>query len=40
MRYFKKLKGKRIYLSPINIEDVEQYTQRPCPPPQNVPLSR
>jgi len=27
MRYFKKLKGKRIYLSPINIEDVETYTQ-------------
>ena len=27
MRYFKKLKGDRIYLSPINTEDVEQYTQ-------------
>ena len=27
MRYFKKLKGKRIYLSPINIQDVERYTQ-------------
>lgn len=27
MRYFKKLKGKRIYLSPINIEDVETYTE-------------
>ncbi|MFP4461794.1 MAG: GNAT family N-acetyltransferase, partial [Thermotogota bacterium] len=27
MQYFKKLKGKRIYLSPINIEDVEQYTE-------------
>ena len=27
MRYFKKLKGKRIYLSPINIDDVETYTE-------------
>ncbi len=27
MKYFKKLVGKNIYLSPINIEDVEQYTK-------------
>ena len=25
MKYFRKLAGKRIYLSPINAEDVEQY---------------
>ena len=27
MRYFKKIEGKRIYLSPINIEDAEKYTE-------------
>lgn len=27
MRYFKKLKGKRLYLSPINVEDYEIYTK-------------
>ncbi len=27
MKYFKKLVGDRIYLSPRNIEDVEQFTQ-------------
>jgi len=26
MKYFKKIIGERIYLSPINVEDVEQYT--------------
>jgi RimJ/RimL family protein N-acetyltransferase len=26
MRYFKKIEGERIYLSPINKEDVETYT--------------
>lgn len=26
MRYFKKLKGTNLYLSPINMEDAEQYT--------------
>jgi RimJ/RimL family protein N-acetyltransferase len=26
MRYFKKLVGERIYLSPMNTEDAEQYT--------------
>ena len=25
MKYFKKLVGERIYLSPINIEDAEKY---------------
>ena len=27
MRYFKKIKGERIYLSPMNKEDVEIYTK-------------
>jgi hypothetical protein len=27
MRYFKKIKGERVYLSPINIEDAEKYTE-------------
>ena len=27
MRYFKKILGERIYLSPINIDDVEVYTK-------------
>lgn len=27
MRYFKKLVGKKVYLSPINIEDYEIYTK-------------
>lgn len=27
MKYFKKLEGERIYLSPINIDDVEIYTK-------------
>lgn len=27
MRYFKKIEGKRVYLSPINIEDAEKYTE-------------
>ena len=27
MKYFKKLVGERIYLSPRNIEDVEKYTK-------------
>ncbi len=27
MRYFKKLVGERIYLSPMNLEDVELYTK-------------
>jgi RimJ/RimL family protein N-acetyltransferase len=25
MKYFKKLKGKKVYLSPLNVEDAEQY---------------
>jgi hypothetical protein len=25
MKYFKKLIGDRIYLSPVNVEDVERY---------------
>ncbi|MFW6014905.1 MAG: GNAT family N-acetyltransferase [bacterium] len=27
MKYFKKLEGKNIYLSPINIDDAEKYTE-------------
>jgi RimJ/RimL family protein N-acetyltransferase len=27
MKYFKKIQGERIYLSPINPEDVEKYTK-------------
>ena len=27
MKYFKKLEGERIYLSPMNIEDVEKYVK-------------
>lgn len=27
MKYFKKIVGERLYLSPINIEDVEKYTE-------------
>lgn len=27
MRYFKKIIGERLYLSPINIEDAEQFTE-------------
>jgi len=27
MRYFKKIVGERVYLSPINVEDVEKYTE-------------
>ncbi len=27
MKYFKKLVGERIYLSPRNLEDVEKYTE-------------
>lgn len=27
MRYFKKIVGERIYLSPINVDDVEAYTK-------------
>lgn len=27
MKYFKKLVGERIYLSPINVEDVEKYVE-------------
>ena len=27
MKYFKKLEGEHIYLSPRNTEDVEKYTQ-------------
>ncbi|MFP4660944.1 MAG: GNAT family N-acetyltransferase [Halanaerobiales bacterium] len=27
MRYYKKLIGDRIYLSPVNVEDAEQFTQ-------------
>ncbi len=27
MRYFKKIEGKQIYLSPMNIDDVEIYTK-------------
>lgn len=27
MGYFKKIKGERVYLSPINIEDAEKYTE-------------
>ncbi|GHV17055.1 N-acetyltransferase [Clostridia bacterium] len=27
MKYFKKISGERIYLSPVNLEDIEQYTQ-------------
>ena len=27
MKYFKKIVGERIYLSPINVEDVEKYTE-------------
>lgn len=27
MKYFKKIEGKEVYLSPMNIEDVEIYTK-------------
>jgi len=27
MKYFKKIKGKKIYLSPINVEDYEKYCE-------------
>lgn len=27
MKYFKKIVGKRIYLSPMNVEDVEIYVK-------------
>ncbi len=27
MKYFKKLEGDRVYLSPMNIEDIEQYVK-------------
>lgn len=27
MRYFKKIEGKLVYLSPINIDDLEKYTE-------------
>ncbi len=27
MKYFKVIVGERLYLSPINIEDVEKYTE-------------
>ena len=27
LKYFKKIAGERIYLSPINVEDVEKYTE-------------
>lgn len=27
MKYFKKLIGERIYLSPINLEDIEKYAE-------------
>ncbi len=27
MKYFKKAEGKRVFLSPINVEDCEQYTE-------------
>ena len=27
MKYFKKLEGEHIYLSPIRVEDVEKYTE-------------
>src|SRR5690606_42016860 len=27
MPYFKKIVGERVYLSPINVEDVEKYTE-------------
>ncbi len=27
MKYFKKLLGENIYLSPVSIEDVENYTK-------------
>lgn len=30
MKYFKKLIGERIYLSPVNIEDVEKYVEWFC----------
>lgn len=27
MKYFEKIKGKRIYLSPVSLEDAEIYTK-------------
>lgn len=27
MKYFKKLVGERIYLSPLNVEDAEKYIE-------------
>lgn len=26
-KYFKKIVGEKVYLSPINVEDVEKYTK-------------
>ena len=30
MKYFKKLVGERIYLSPVNVEDAEKYVEWFC----------
>ena len=30
MKYFKKLIGERIYLSPVSIEDAEKYVEWFC----------
>ena len=38
MRYFQKITGDRLYLSPINIEDAEQYTKWLNDPAVAVPL--
>jgi RimJ/RimL family protein N-acetyltransferase len=38
LRYFQKITGDRLYLSPINIEDAEQYTKWLNDPAVAVPL--
>ena len=30
MKYYKKLVGERIYLSPVNVEDAEKYVEWFC----------
>ena len=30
MKYYKKLEGERIYLSPVNVEDAEKYVEWFC----------
>ncbi|MBN2695566.1 GNAT family N-acetyltransferase [bacterium] len=38
MRYFKKVEGDRLYLSPINLDDVEKYIEWLSDPEVSIPL--